>query len=369
MKKIFSFFTALLLAGTMMATQKDEVESMTVFMVNTMDWTDVYAYVWNSETYYSQWPGNPMKLTETVFYDKQVYSFTFPSNYNMIIFNNGKGGTGNQTSDMKLSAATPYYYEGIWYASMEEINPEAEAKFYISGNYNLVGMGSLWDPMAIKSLEDSYTLHLAPGAYELKISLDGTTDTWKGFSDLTSTVYGLTGWEDNNAIAFTLAEEGDVVVTYRVVDEVVTFTVTGTFFTIESGYYLLGTHGFSLLELKEADKFALNGGVEGEWVINATLSEGNYIIVALVDHNAFSIFYGDNYYIVDAAHAGEKTIYFRPTGNELWAEFGGYIYIDANDTHGFQEIEASQKAVKVLRDGQLFIIKNDIHYNAQGTRL
>ena len=343
------------------------VDSTTVYFVNVPEWTDVHAYVWNNEEMdnYGEWPGNLMTLTDIVYNGKQVYSFTFPSYYDRVIFNNGNNGAGNQTPDQTWNEATPYFYDGLWYASLDDINPEAVAKFYISGNSNLVGAGSVWDPKAIKSLADTYVLHLQAGYYELKISLEGDTNTWKGFSDLTAVTEGLTGWEDNNAIAFTLAEEGDVTVTYSVVNQVTTFTVTGTFFTIESGYYLLGVNTWSLLDLTPADKLSPNGEVEGEWMINTTLTENDYIRVAFVYHNVFVQHYGD-YYLVDADHAGAKTVYFRPNGNEAWSEFGGYIYIEPNTLTDFEEIVAPLQAVKVLRNGQLIIIKNGVEYNVQG---
>lgn len=35
----------------------------------------------------------------------------------------------------------------------------------------------------------------------------------------------------------------------------------------------------------------------------------------------------NNEYTVDAAHAGDRTIYFRTSYNGDWSGFGGYIYI------------------------------------------
>ena len=344
-------------------------EFVTLYFVNVDKWENVYAYVWNDDYNVgalAAWPGTKMTITEDSVGDYAVYSFTFATKYNKVIFDNGSGGAGNQTSDMIWNAATPYYYDGIWYASLDDINPAAETKFYISGSYNLVGAGSIWDPKAIKSLEDSYTLHLNPGAYQLKISLDGTEDTWKGYSDLSEITPGLTGWEDNNAIAFTLAEEGDVVVTYKVVNEVVTFTVVGKFYTIESGYYLVSLSG-TLFDLTEADKFAPNMEVGGEYLLNTTLTEGDQIAVAWVTHNAVAIYYrGEYFYYVDANHAGATTIYFRPEGNAEWTETGGYFYVVPTSTTGIEETIAAGKAAKVLRNGQILILKGDKMYNVMG---
>ena len=344
-------------------------EYVTLYFVNVDEWENVYAYVWNDAPEIgalAAWPGTKMTITEDSVGDYAVYSFTFATKYNKVIFDNGSGGAGNQTSDMIWNAATPYYYDGIWYASLDDINPAAETKFYISGDMSLVGAGSVWDPKAIKSLEDSYTLHLTPGVYLLKISLDGTEDTWKGYSDLSEITPGLTLWGANNAIAFTLAQEGDVVVTYKVVNEVVTFTVVGKFFTIESGYYLMSMNK-TLVDFTEADKFAPNTGTEGEYMLNTTLTEGDNIAVVMVANNAIYRYYiGENFYYVDANHAGATTIYFRPEGNAEWTETGGYFYVVPTSTTGIEETIAAGKAAKVLRNGQILILKGDKMYNVMG---
>jgi hypothetical protein len=344
-------------------------EFVTLYFVNVDEWENVYAYVWNDAPEIgalAAWPGTKMTITEDSVGDYAVYSFTFNTKYTKVIFDNGSGGAGNQTSDMIWNAATPYYYDGIWYASLDDINPAAETKFYISGNANLVGAGSVWDPKAIKSLEDSYTLHLTPGVYLLKISLDGTDATWKGFSDLSEITPGLTQWDSENVIAFTLAQEGDVVVTYKVVNEVVTFTVVGKFYTIESGYYLMSMNK-TLVDFTEADKFAPNTGTEGEYMLNTTLTEGDNIAVVMVANNAIYRYYiGENFYYVDANHAGATTIYFRPEGNAEWTETGGYFYVVPTSTTGIEETIAAGKAAKVLRNGQILILKGDKMYNVMG---
>ena len=345
-------------------------EFVTLYFVNVDEWENVYAYVWNDDSEIgalAQWPGTQMTITEDSVGDYAVYSFTFNTKYTKVIFDNGNGGAGNQTSDMIWNAATPYYYDGIWYASLDDINPAAETKFYISGSANLVGAGSVWDPKAIKSLEDSYTLHLQPGVYLLKISLDGTDATWKGFSDLSEITPGLTLWDSNNVIAFTLIQEGDVVVTYKVVNEVVTFTVVGQFYTIESGFYLISTSK-DLPDLTAADMFAPNTGVDGEYLLNTALTEGDRIAVVLVANNAIIYYYydGENFYYVDANHAGATTIYFRPNGNEEWTETGGYFYVVPTSTTGIEETIAAGKAAKVLRNGQILILKGDKMYNVMG---
>ena len=103
--------------------------------------------------------------------------------------------------------------------------PEEPAKFYITGDAATVGESLAWNPAAIKVTEDSYTLALAAGDYKLKVTVDGTWETAKGFNDLTTTADGLSADGDGN-ICFTLAEAGDVVVTYTAE----AFTLAGNFY-------------------------------------------------------------------------------------------------------------------------------------------
>ena len=209
---------------------------------------------------------------------------------------------------------------------------EDPAKFYITGDAATVGEDMEWNPAAIKVTEDSYTLALAAGDYKLKVTLDGTwTDGQvKGFADLTQEdKAGLTGDADGN-ICFTLAEAGNVVVAYSAE----AFTVTGNFYVapaLENGFYLVGS--MNDWQAKAAYKFAANEENEGEYQFTTTLAENDQFKVVKVEGETQTWYPDgmDNNYVVDAAHAGEKTVYFRPDGQggEDWHH--GCIFVAAND--------------------------------------
>ena len=97
---------------------------------------------------------------------------------------------------------------------------------------------------------------------------------------------------------------------------------------VEAAYYLVGT--MNEWQAAEAYKFAA-AETEGEYLLHTTLAVGDEIKVIKVEGETTTWYpaEGGNY-IVDAAHAGEKDIYFRPAGNEAWAEFGGYIWMGEN---------------------------------------
>lgn len=71
---------------------------LTVYFVNSKNWTTVNAYVWTGSTPKAGWPGEAMSKVGT--YDgKDVYAYTFSNSYENIIFNNGT----DQTVDIALS--------------------------------------------------------------------------------------------------------------------------------------------------------------------------------------------------------------------------------------------------------------------------
>ena len=140
--------------------------------------------------------------------------------------------------------------------------------------------------------------------------------------------------------------------------------------TLDNGYYIIGLNGWDVTDLTADDMFWSTGIETGEYSLNVTLAVGNEFKVVYVKDDKIETWFpeGDNYK-VDAAHAGAKTIYFRPgyNGNEDW--HAGCIYVAPNSdiTTGINAINADAKAVKVIRNGQLLIIKGEKTYNGLGT--
>ena len=100
--------------------------------------------------------------------------------------------------------------------------------------------------------------------------------------------------------------------------------------TLANGFYLVGT----MNEWTPAAEYHFTGNPENnaEFMLTATLAEGDELKVVNVLNDAITAWFpaeGGNY-VVDANHAGEKTIYFRPDnqGGEDW--FGACIYIAPN---------------------------------------
>ena len=166
-----------------------------------------------------------------------------------------------------------------------------------------------------------------------------------------------------------IAEQGEYTITItfnpetKAIDAVATKTGEAE---VTVNYYLVGSvKGW---EAQAENIFTLNAeageGIE-EYVIETTLAEGEGLKVV----SSTGAWYPEgtgNEYVVDQNHAGATTIYFRPAYNEEWAAFGGYMYVVPTGTTGIDAIDANAPAVKVLRNGQIFIIKGEKTYNVMG---
>ena len=226
--------------------EADLIENVTIYMVNTLDWTTVKAFVWGSVAY-KEWPGEAMTKTSDKALGKDVYKYTFPENNINIIFDDG-ASTPIQTVDLKWSKEKPYFvpgnkngegkYEGEWYASLDEIEPVVpgtSTKFYVTGDSALIvdaglDKGQAWNPSAIKSMKDTFELNLkANQDYKLKITLGGDWKTGRGFDKLSKKIDGLSGDNDDN-INFKLNEAGAVKVVFKALENDTTFELLGNFF-------------------------------------------------------------------------------------------------------------------------------------------
>ena len=258
----------------------------------------------------------------------------------------------------------------------ENTEPQPSDGFYVTGDEAfIVAIGldkeKAWAPDAMKSEKDTLALNIAAGDYVMKVTLDGKWETAKGFSDLTEKAKGLMADKDNN-ILFSLTEAGVVKVIYFVKDEVVTFKLEGKFDEskvpdIADGYYLNGSHAdWEVAKLKNY-AFTVNPDNAEEYQLTTTLTVGQKIKPVLVESGAVKTWFpetgGD--YEVDAAHAGEKVVYFRPVVNAEWTMCGGHIFIAENE-QSIDNTAVDAKVVKFFENGQLIIIKNGVKYNAQG---
>ena len=94
------------------------------------------------------------------------------------------------------------------------------------------------------------------------------------------------------------------------------------------GYYLVGT----INDWTPNEAYLFTASTDGNYALSTTLSVTDSLKVVKVVGGALATWYPDgmnNDYVVDAAHAGEVTVYFNPTAQAAWSEFGNYMYIEA----------------------------------------
>ena len=205
------------------------VDSTTLYFVNVPGWAAVKAHAFVGETPYKAWPGADMKPTGAKVNGYDIYSYTFPSSFNKIIFNKGEGGADNQTANLTWNAATPYFYpttkdgeskyDAQWFANTAAM----PGKYYVTGDSALVVDAGLtaakkWNADAFKATKDTVVLKnlKANQEYNLKVTLKGAWEPAsdvKGYTDLTVLDDGLSTKDDNN-IKFTLNTAGNVTVIY-----------------------------------------------------------------------------------------------------------------------------------------------------------
>jgi hypothetical protein len=126
----------------------------------------------------------------------------------------------------------------------------------------------------------------------------------------------------------TVYNEDEVDQPFTVVPGKVTVTVP----TIEDGYYLIGQKGWTVADIDPEQKFEPNPNNAGEYLLETFLNVGDGIKVVQVTNGEIAAWYPDgmdNQYIVDTAHSGRKTIYFKTSYDGNWSQFGGYMWIDA----------------------------------------
>ena len=84
----------------------------TVYVRANNGWTNLHCYMWtDGSSGNATWPG--VKMTQV---EGDVYSYTLTGDHKKIIFNNGSGGTGNQTGDMDYAGNGKIYdlASGTW---------------------------------------------------------------------------------------------------------------------------------------------------------------------------------------------------------------------------------------------------------------
>lgn len=212
---------------------------------------------------------------------------------------------------------------GQWRAQVKYHGPIAEAGKYYRVALKMKSNNALQN-VTIKYQDNAEMIYVADAALEAGVEFV-----------FDKTAAGVAGGNGIMVLDFGFAKAGDVIEIYDVVIE----ETEAPEQVLADGYYLIGkiggVEGWDVADVKAENKFEQNPENNAEYMLNVTLAEGDELQVVNVVNDQIS---GDwfpggegNNYIVDADHAGEVTIYFRPDregGDDWWK---GCIYVDAKD--------------------------------------
>ena len=259
-----------------------------------------------------------------------------------------------------------------------------QPKFYVTGNAALVGEELQWNPAAIKSMTDTLELNLAAGIdYELKVTLNGTwvgENNVKGFNELTEKTEGLKDIGNDHNIGFRLAEAGVVKVIYTA--EV--FKLIGNFYVEpveQPKFYVTGNAALVGEELQwnpaavksmtdtltlnlEANvDYELKVTLNGTWVGENNVKGYNELTEKTKGLNDIG---NDHNIGFKLNNAGEvKVIYIAAVDGQAEVfKLIGDFHVEPGA--GFDNIDASQKAVKLMHNGQVVILRGDKVYTVTG---
>ena len=184
------------------AIEAVEPETITVYAINSSNWSTVNAYVWCSVgSYEVAWPGTAMTKTGESVNGFDVYTYTFDASYDQLIFNNN---SGSQTNTLEVMDGKYYDIKtATWYDSLEDVpvvDPLA-TDVYIAGEFN--SWSTLANEFKKANASDTVatlTLELAAETtYQFKIVNNGT---WTSCVEaITGDVSGISFSEGNNTNA------------------------------------------------------------------------------------------------------------------------------------------------------------------------
>ena len=250
----------------------------------------------------------------------------------------------------------------------------------IAGQWDMEGENWIVNNMvlAADSLTATYEVSLEKGDYEFKLIKDGKWITKANGGEpygLHRTWPGVAGVVDEATenLKVTADVAGKYLFTWTFANDSIGITFPDKPEPkLADGYYLVGkfsgVDAWSVEDLSAAKLFAVNPENDKEYQLNITLAVEDSLKVVYVADDVITTWFpaeGDNYG-VDANHAGATTIYFRPDyqGGEDW--FAGCLYVVPTSTVDINITNDGVQAIKVLRNGQILIIKGEKTYNALG---
>ena len=386
MKKIFSILIASLMTVGLMAEK--------VYFINTPGWAAVKVHAWDGPGAVVDWPGHEMTKLDDQIQGFDVYEFSADAgDYAHIIFNNAV--VDQQTVDLDWNADKYYIWTGKltgegklvgeWFAEGDIPTIKVIKQVAVAGAFNEWNAEADILELATDELTASVTLSLEAEDYQFKMvvggnwvtKMEGLFDLHRNFNSIEGVNFGG-GPGDNFVLKCDIA--GDYVFTWTFAEERLTVTFPEKPEPVlANGFYLIGKiNGDAPAEWNydalKAENILVKNELASteEYMISTTLAEGDEFQIVRCDDDQLGDWFpggtGNNY-VVDAAHAGDVAIYFRPLkdGDDGW--WHNEILVVPADPQSISNTVVENKAIKSMVNGQLLIIKGDKVFDATGTQI
>ena len=387
MKKILLFMCALICSAAMSATD--------VYLVPNSNWLKDNArfavYCFQGET--NQWvdmeavDGAEKYFKATV--DETKFQNLIFCRMNPTITENAWVNKWNQSIDLTVPTDNKVVYHvkdatwdkggGEWTALGEDpvdpIDPvDPTTKYYVTGNEELVGSANQWN---VKAIELTYTDGIYTHTFsnvvagkecQLKIT-DGTWNSTWGYSNLTVIPSGVNTNKNNNII-FTLSAAGDVTVQFDATEKKI--TLIGVSDTPAEDTYGIGSNLNSwtptadpmtvadgvakcTINLTSTEDFKFAVVKNGKWLKNVDgpiTRENNTLALSEIDSWENCTLTPDK--------TGDYIFTFTIATNAL------VVTYPMDGPTSISSTEAEVVTTKVIRDGQVLIIRDGVVYNMMG---
>lgn len=136
---------------------------------------------------------------------------------------------------------------------------------------------------------------------------------------------------------------------------------------VKDGYYLVGNMNDWAYDATYL--FTQNPNNDAEYMLQGVTFEAGAQFKVKGIFEGVETWYRDgldNNYVVN--DGGKKNIYFRPSGNSDWGDYY-YVYIETPSATAVENVATAKKAVKMVENGQVVIVRDGVKYNVLGTRL
>ena len=352
------------------------VAATTLYYVDHNNWGNVNAYMWDDNGN-NGWPGAAMTSVGTVG-DKaySYYSISFAQGaYTNIIFNNG---SGSQTDDLTINTAKPYFYDGAWYTWDELLAklaaPVVYETVYFVNNMNWTKVQAYawnatgnngWPGTQLTATGekvegfDVYSFEAAQGTYTNLIfnNKEGDAGVQSANYVWTADKYYYMGADSAYAggtkeeVAALVAPDPLATDVY-LVGQMNDWNTTANEFKKDAED---ATTASLTLTLEEKTTYEFKVMREGDW----TSCKDNLDIKETVSGLQFSSSVGDNCKLTTTVK-GDYVFTWEISTSKL------SITYPASTPTALDNIVTSKAPIKVIENGQLFVIKNGVKYNVLG---